>query len=385
MSISIASGVDVPLSLPGFFAADAEEPITFCGFVKFSDTSPGFEGKDLIKAESAGGDGYRLYPYSSADGFAVRQRIYSSGVDDNNVVTLSAAEVNQWVPIVAVYSAIDSRTLYVKQANATIATSTDTDTRSTSGDILNLVLMDQAYFAGEVKAAHLAIYQSALTQTQAEEFMNTGAVAALTPLAKWDATTDWGAGTIADSGSSGTDLTPPASWTFSADNPAVGAVVPEIRKSSTFDIETTLSGTVTAATLNGNAITVDSQTGTTVTLTDSGSGITTSGEYDLVLTDDSADPDETITVQVNVVGLPSFNCNKDGADMASLTDLELEAFNASGTHVKQLTALTTDASGDTGVIDLSDLSEDVGDTLKVSLYSPSASAGLTFEQALELI
>lgn len=160
---------------------------------------------------------------------------------------------------------------------------------------------------------------------------------------------------------------------------------PTIRKSSTFDIETILSGTVTAATLNGNAITVDSQTGTAVTLTDSGSGITTSREYDLVLTDNSADPDETITVQVNVVGLPSNTAKKDGGLLVSLTDLTLDAVNASGTVVKQLTGITTDASGVISPVDLSDISEAVGDTLKVSLHSAASDVGVTFEQALELI
>lgn len=158
-----------------------------------------------------------------------------------------------------------------------------------------------------------------------------------------------------------------------------------IRKGSQFDVETALSGTVTAATLNGNAITVDSQTGTTVTLTDSDGSIATSGEYDLVLTDDSADPDETITVQVNVVGLPTNTARKDGGLLTNLSDLTLDAVNASGTLVKQLTGITTDASGAISPIDLSDLSEAVGDTLKISLHSAASGVGVTFEQALELI
>lgn len=158
----------------------------------------------------------------------------------------------------------------------------------------------------------------------------------------------------------------------------------EVRKSSTFDIETTLSGTVTNATLNGNAITVDIQTGTTVTLTDSDGSITTSGEYDLVLTDDAA-ATETIAVQVNVVGLPTNTAKKDGGLLTSLADLTLDAVNSSGTVVEQLTGITTDASGIISAIDLSHISEAIGDTLKVSLHSAAADVGVTFEQALEAI
>lgn len=163
---------------------------------------------------------------------------------------------------------------------------------------------------------------------------------------------------------------------------------PTTRKGSTFDAETTLSGTVTAATLNSVDVSdhITGQTGTTVSF-DGGltAETTTSGEYDLVLTDDSADPDETIAVQVNVVGLPSNTAKKDGGLLISLTDLTLDAINASGTVVKQLTGITTDASGVISPVDLSDISEAVGDTLKVSLHSAASDVGVTFEQALENI
>lgn len=156
-----------------------------------------------------------------------------------------------------------------------------------------------------------------------------------------------------------------------------------VRKGATFDVEVSTSGTITGATLNGNTITIDNQTGTTVTLTDDASGITTSGEYDLVL-DDGVTP-ETIPLQVNVVGLSGNTLNKDGSPIASLTDVDLEVFNNAGSLVKQLTSLATDPSGAMGVVDLSDLAEPVGETCKISLYSPSEAVGITFEQDLELI
>lgn len=164
---------------------------------------------------------------------------------------------------------------------------------------------------------------------------------------------------------------------------------PEIRKSSTFDIETTLSGTVTSATLNGNAITVDSQTGTTVTLTDSDGSITTSGEYDLVLTDDSADPDETIVVQVNVVGVaPSSNpLQKDGAALASLSNVQIRIANGANLNGVQryYTAIgTTDASGNLGNIDLSDTAADVDDSVLLQILT-AAGDSITAPEIVELI
>lgn len=166
------------------------------------------------------------------------------------------------------------------------------------------------------------------------------------------------------------------------------STTPAIRKSSTFDIETTLSGTVTSATLDGNAITVDSQTGTTVTLTDSDGSITTSGEYDLVLTDDSADPDETISVQVNVVGLSSNKLRKDGGILASLTDVEyIIMTGAAGSRaINQNDAgLTTDASGDTAVYEVTDTALNSGDSVFVVAYSDSEGAGIPFSTTLGLI
>jgi len=160
---------------------------------------------------------------------------------------------------------------------------------------------------------------------------------------------------------------------------------PTIRKSSTFDIETTL-GTITTATLNSVNVFdhVTGQVGTTVSFEGAATDeITTSGEYSLVLGDGVGT--ETITVQVNVVGLPSNTAKKDGAILASLSDIELEAFDATGTHIEQLTGLASNASAVMSPVDFSSTTGDVGDNIKVSLYSPSTQVGITFTQALELI
>ena len=165
--------------------------------------------------------------------------------------------------------------------------------------------------------------------------------------------------------------------------------IPSFRKTGTFTVETTLSGTVISATLNGQAITVDSQAGTTVTLTDSDGSITTSGEYALVLTDDSADPDETITVQVNVYGVaPSNNpLQKDGAALASLTGVEIRisaGATLEGSQLFYTATATTDASGNLGNIDLSATAAADTDPVLLSIRT-AAGDSIIAAETVELI
>ena len=114
--------------------------------------------------------------------------------------------------------------------------------------------------------------------------------------------------------------------------------------------------------------------------------IATSGEYDLVLGDGTGT--ETQTVQVNVVGLASYNINKDGADQTSLTDVELLTLTGtagSRTLVEQITGVTTDANGDTGAIEVSDLTLDVDDTVLVVQQSATVGGGHPGEATLVAI
>jgi len=165
--------------------------------------------------------------------------------------------------------------------------------------------------------------------------------------------------------------------------------IPSFRKSSTFDIETGLSGTVTAATLNGVNVLdhVTGQAGTTVSFAGAATDeITTSGEYTLTLGDGTGTED--ITVQVNVVGLASFNINKDGADQGSLTDVEFIILTgAAGSRAinQQITGITTTAGGDTGTIEITDAALDVDDTITVVQQSPTVGGGLVHTATLELI
>jgi len=163
---------------------------------------------------------------------------------------------------------------------------------------------------------------------------------------------------------------------------------PIIRKSSTFDIETTL-GTITTATLNAVNVFdhVTGQAGTTVSFAGAATDeITTSGEYTLTLGDGTGTED--ITVQVNVVGLASFNINKDGADQGSLTDVEFIILTgAAGSRAinQQITGITTTAGGDTGAIEITDAALDVDDTITVVQQSPTVGGGLVHTATLELI
>jgi hypothetical protein len=126
------------------------------------------------------------------------------------------------------------------------------------------------------------------------------------------------------------------------------------RKGSTFDATHTL-GTITTATLNGTAITINSTGAGTVNLTDT-SGITTSGVYNLVLGDGAAT--ETYTVQLNVYGVvPSNNpAQKDGSALASLTNVQVRITSGTGLNgVQRFYSPTeaTDASGNFSTLDLS--------------------------------
>jgi hypothetical protein len=126
------------------------------------------------------------------------------------------------------------------------------------------------------------------------------------------------------------------------------------RKGSTFTATHTL-GTITTATLNAAAITINTTGAGTVNLTDT-SGITTSGAYNLILGDGAAT--ETYTVQLNVYGVvPSNNpAQKDGAALASLTNVQVRITSGTGLNGVQRfysPTETTDASGNFSTLDLS--------------------------------
>lgn len=363
-------------------SVNAQDPQAFYGRVKIPAGSAGFEA---VMGAGDAGSPFAFQLYKNDDGAGAVQlaaRLWTTSAETTAYTTATA---DTWLPVL-ITSTGTSIAIYIGEGtttpNATLAVSPSSGAlddirigaRETS------TVFAENFFEGSIAVCRY--WSRVPTAGEISTLMNATSVADV----------DSVSATGLVHSENFIDTAGAAYTLYGATAPAIdsdtsfGSATPVVRKSSQFTVETTLSGTITAATLNGNAITVDSQVGTTVTLTDSGSGITTSGEYNLVLTNDAATPEnETIVVQVNVVGLPSNTARKDGGLLVSLSDLTLDAVNVSGTVVKQLTGITTDASGIISPVDLSDISEAVGDTLKVSLHSAASDVGVTFEQALELI
>ena len=179
-----------------------------------------------------------------------------------------------------------------------------------------------------------------------------------------------------------------SSLTFTVAIPVAPATTtPTLRKTGqqTFDKPAGI-GTITGVTLNGEAITLDSQDAETFTVTDSDGSITTSGEYDLVATGDTV---ETITVQVNVVGVAPANnpLSKDGAALADLTDVEVRisaGATLAGTQLFYAGTATTDANGNLGNIDLSDTAADPNDVVLLKIRTADGDSIIAAE-TVELI
>ena len=155
-----------------------------------------------------------------------------------------------------------------------------------------------------------------------------------------------------------------------------------IRKGSTVTVSHTLTAAgLTSATLNGQTVTIASQSGqnATINFTDT---ITTSGVYNLVLGDDVGT--QTLTVQYNVIGLTTKTIHKEGASIGAWTDIEMDVLNAAGTTVLgNLTGLTTDSAGDTGTAIIA--AGAVGDSVRVSGYSEAAEIGFAYKTVLGLL
>jgi hypothetical protein len=157
------------------------------------------------------------------------------------------------------------------------------------------------------------------------------------------------------------------------------------RKGSTFDATHGL-GTITTATLNGTAITINTTGSGTVNLTDT-SGVTTSGVYNLVLGDGAGT--ETYTVQLNVFGVvPSNNpAQKDGSALASLTGVQIrvtDGANLNGTEVYYSPTQTTDASGNFNTLDVSTSAAAAADPVRMQVLT-AAGDSITSAETVGLI
>ena len=154
------------------------------------------------------------------------------------------------------------------------------------------------------------------------------------------------------------------------------------RKGSTATITHTLTADgITTATLDGETVTIGTQSGQDADIDLDETAITTSGEYDLVLGDGT--DTETFTVQYNVIGLATNTLQKEGDALADLSDVRITVLNAAGTRLDRQTGLTTNGSGVTGPTIVA--AGDPDDAVEVSYYSASEEAGITFVTALELL
>jgi hypothetical protein len=377
MSIFVDGNANGFLELPGFFPTDTGQPFSFGFFVKASNLSKtGLNNRDVFGIyNTAETTNLRIGIYhDNSTGQGIQSAINGRGFDAVNIIPDME---DQWRPVVVAWGA-GNFVIYTRDAAGVV--------RTRASNVGTTQLYNKAKFFENVtniptRAAHLTAYQQKLTQTEVVEFMDTAQVAAYTPYSQWGATADWGAGTITDSGSSGQNLTAPATWVYSADNPTIAATGPDYtqRKGSTFTATHTL-GTITTATLYGAAITINSTGAGTVNLTDT-SGVTTSGVYNLVLGDGAAT--QTYTVQLNVIGLPVYTLNKDGAALGALTGIKAvvtATAELNGTELYSANNLTATA----GVMDsgIYPGTGAVADVVTVSILTSSGD-GITFSDALE--
>jgi len=297
--------------------------------------------------------------------------------------SIGAEPANRWIPCVVVFDANANLDVYTTLADNSVVSDSNSTGRRPSG-VSDLTLFEAVYDQSDYRVSNISIYKSDLSALQAEEFITTGEIAALTPYEKWDADTDWGTGAISSSGSNATAITPPSGWTYSSDNPEFsGAVDYTIRKGSTATITHTLTADgITTATLNGQAVTIGTQSGQDADIDLDETAITTSGEYDLVL-GDGVDT-ETFTVQYNVIGLTTNTIQKDGASIGAQSDVEMHILDATGaTVLGNLTGLTTDAAGITGQTIVP--AGAVDDSVRVIGYSDAAEIGFAYKTTLGLL
>jgi hypothetical protein len=385
MSIFVDQNISALLELPNFFPADTGQPFTVAVFVKASNLSKsGFYDRSIFGIyNTAETTNLRLGMYhDSGTGEGIATNV--NGRFDS--ININPDMEDQWRPLVIAWGG-SNFILYARNAAGVVQTR--------NVNVATSQLYRKAKFFENVqniplRVAHLTAYQQKLTQTEVVEFMDTAQVAAYTPYSKWSATADWGGGTITDSGSSGQNLTPPAAWVYSADNPTIAATGPDYnqRKGSTFTATHTLGTVPDSVTINGLAATFSSATTTTVSVT-LDAAITTSGEYNLVIADSVAVTTQTQTVQLNVFGVvPSNNpAQKDGAALASLTGIQIRitaGANLNGTEVYYSPTETTDASGNFSTLDVSTSAAAAADPVRMQVLT-AAGDSITSAETVGLI
>lgn len=228
MSILVQDNATPTLSVPDFFPSAQGFPFAFATFIKVSGWSTsGYYATEFLRFGLAT-DKYALETRRNLTSRTWMATPTETGSTDNLISPELGAEAeDNWMPVFVVFASATSRTIYTRFDNGTLQQTTETASLSPQG-VVDLSFFPVSIGDGPMRLAHVACWQAAPNATQVEEYMDTGSIAGLTPYSMWRATTDWGAGAITDEGSSGTDITPPAGWTYSADNPAIQAAVPGI-------------------------------------------------------------------------------------------------------------------------------------------------------------
>jgi hypothetical protein len=395
MSILVSQNAASALSLSNYFASPLSGPISLAVQFKMPTNS------------TSGSYAFNLLEVARTDNTALTSlNIYFNGGADRgpqlNIVgpefgggdvlkgNIHPKLFTGWQTIVSTYAAT-TKTAYYKDTDTAVIPLSETQSFRTLTNLTDLKLLSSTNSRSAVYVARMAVYPGILTEAQAVEFASTGSVSAVAPIVFLDATSDWGAGTIVNSGSAGADITPPANWAYSADNPTIAATAPDYtqRKGSTFTATHTL-GTITTATLNAVNVFdhVSSQAAGTVSFTGAITDErTTSGVVDLVLGDGAAT--QTQTVQVNVFGVvPSNNpAQKDGSALASLTGVQIRitaGVNLNGTEVYYSPTQTTDASGNFNTLDVSFSAAAAADPVRMQVLT-AAGDSITSTEAVELI
>lgn len=219
MSVLIAAGQNGLATLAGVLTGK-NKPLTFCASAKI-DSFQTSSNSTVLPIKTSGGTGYlaaRIFQNSAS----IRQVMATSndGGNASAAYDLTTNLAGQWRTFVAVFGSNTSRNVYTRINGDAggLLTASNTTSNVTSG-YTGLELLSGTWPSSAARYAYLTVYEGALTSAQADEYTLTGAVIGLTPLFRWDLTTNWGAGPIPSTGSNTAAITPPATWAYSPDNP----------------------------------------------------------------------------------------------------------------------------------------------------------------------
>ena len=392
MSILISNNLAAEVRISNIFSQDQSYPLTICCWVKGVTWPPsGTRLRTLIALKSNDNSLYLRNSIYQNGGTQRGPRILGNGADfpDSKGATYWRSNpIDTWMPVIGVWENTTSRRLYTTDENSDVIEvvgPSDNRTMPSLRDLLLFEAVGNTWTSENIKAANFQIYTAAFSEANAIEYIETNSVTDLSPYFKLDTYTDWAGGNLEDLSGNGNNVTPGVNWVYSDDEPLVlQSLTPDYtaRKGSTVTITHTLTADgITTATLNGETVTIGTQSGQDADIDLDETAITTSGEYDLVLGDGT--DTETFTVQYNVIGLATNTLQKEGDALADLSDVRITVLNAAGTRLDRQTGLTTNGSGVTGTTIVA--AGDPGDAVEVSYYSASEEAGITFVTALELL